>query len=148
MTNPFEDIATKASRPMQKKLQRQAKQPMVPTAMEKKQYDKAKQLLLFKKWKREIRQGLIDGDYGSEIVQLLKLLRRTPDSDVLVRYVQNSKWLIEADKKVRSTILSWIADAIMRWDIRHGRPPFNDSLPWEPDTPFVAIRKILVWEER
>lgn len=143
-TNPFEDVGASASRPTRKKIERAAKQPMVPSAREKKQYDKAAQLLLFRQWKREIRRGLVEGIYGPEIVQLLRLLRRIPDEAVLVEFVQRADWLLKSDLEVRYNVLSYIGHAMMRWNIRHGLPPFNDSLPGEPDSAFIAIRRLLV----
>lgn len=145
MSNPFEEVANEASRPTQIKMARAAKQPMVPSPREKDQYDKAKQLQLFKQWKKEIRSGLASGDYGPEIVQLLRLLRRIPDEDVLIRFVQQ-RWLAEATLEVRYNILSYIDHAMMRWNIRHGLPPFNDSLPDQPDSAFIIIRKLLVFD--
>jgi len=144
MSNPFEDMAEQATRKMRKRIERQAIQPMVPTPMEKAQYDKNKQLQLFKKWKREIREGMSRGIYGTEIITLLKLLRKTPDSTVLVQFVQKSKWLLDADIETKYSILGYIGDAMIRWNIRHGLPPMNDSLPDEPDTPFIVIRKLLM----
>src|SRR3954465_10552346 len=110
-TNPFEEVATSASRPTQKKM---ARAPT--TAREKDQYDKAKQLQLFKQWKREIRQGLAEGIYGPEIIQLLRLVRRRPDEDVLIRFVQQ-RWLQKATLEVRYNILSYIDHTMMRWNI-------------------------------
>jgi hypothetical protein len=146
-TNPFEDLADSASRPTRKKMQREAvktaRQPMVPTAMEKKQRDKGIQMRLFLKWKREIRQGMIDGDYGPDIVQLLRLLRTIPDSDVLVNFVKNSKWLLQSDQRIKDNVLGYIMSCMARWNVRHGLAPLNDSLPHEPDSPSVIVLKLL-----
>lgn len=147
MTNPFEDLASSASRPTRIKMEaaarRAARQPMVPTPREKEQYDRQKQMLRFLKWKKEIRQGLIDGTYGPEIVQLLRLLRTIPDSDVLVRFVKRTYWLRHADQKVKDNVLGYILDCMARWNVRHGLAPFNDSTPWQPDNTSVIVMKLL-----
>lgn len=142
MSNPFEDIASQASRPTQRKM---ARQPMVPSPMEKSIYDKAKQLRLFKKWKRQIREGMNRGDFGIEIIALMKLLRKLPDGKTMITWLtsKEQKWILTAPKETRYEILGWIGDAMMRWNIRHGLPHFNDSLPSEPDSPSVTIRKLL-----
>jgi hypothetical protein len=119
-------------------------QPMKPSAMEKNMYDKAKQLTLFRKWKCEIRQSIIDGKYQVEIIMLLRLLRRTPDAGRLLQWINDAKWLLDADLKVRQNVLSWIDDALVRYHVRHGLAPYNDGLPGEDDPPFVVARKLLV----
>lgn len=145
MSNPFEDIATQASRPTQRKMAREDKQPMVPSPMQKAIYDRAKQLNLFKKWKRQIREGMNRGDFGVEIVDMLRLLKKLPDGNTMVDWLRHEKqkWILMSPKETRYEILGWFGDAMMRWNIRHGLPHFTDSLPEEPDSPSVKIRKLL-----
>lgn len=144
MNNVFEDLAAaNATRPMQVKLRRIAKQPMVPTEREKKQYDKQKQMQLFKRWKREIRQGLVEGIYGPEIIMLLRFLRKVPEPEALIAWIKGSKWLLEGESIVKQNVMSYINSTLERWYIRHGEPPFNDSLWDEPDSPSVTIFKLL-----
>lgn len=113
--------------------------------MEKSIYDRAKQLNLFKRWKREIREGMKRGDFGIEIIELMKLLRKIPDGKSIVTWLMlpQQSWILTAPKETRYEIQGWIGDAMMRWNIRHGLPHFTDSLPEESDSPSVQIRKLL-----
>lgn len=143
MSNPFEDMASQATRPAQKRMAREDRQPMVPSPIEKKLLQQRKQFNLFKQWKREIREGMTRGTYGPEIIELFKMLRRNPETGDMVRWVRKAKWLLKSNDEVKLTILGYIEHSIIRWNVRHGKPPFNDSLPWEPDCPSVIIRKLL-----
>lgn len=142
--NPFSGMAGNATRHTQKKIERAAKQPMVPTPREKDQYDKRKQLQLYKQWKRRIREGLAAGDYGVEVIMLMRLLRRTPDAATLLAWVQGSKWLLNATEQVRYEILGYIGHSLIRWNIRHGLPPFDDALPGMPLDDGLKIRNLLI----
>jgi hypothetical protein len=120
---------------------------MVPGPAEKAQIERTAQLKLYRIWKGQIRQGLLDGEFAPEIVQLLRLLRRLPEPDVLMRFVEGATWLRNGSQVMRYAALDYIDHSLMRWRIRQGLPPFDDGLPTEPDTPFVTIRKMLAREE-
>lgn len=117
--------------------------PKILSPLEKKLFEQSEQLKMFRKWKNEVREGLKTGEYGPEIVTILRLLKKLPDAAVLINVVHNAIWLRNANEHIRMNVLSYIDAAMMRWNIRNGYPVFNDSLPGEPDSPFIIIRKLL-----
>lgn len=143
MTNPFEDLAASGTgtKHVRKKI---ARQPMMPTEREKEQLDQKKQFGLYLKWKREIRRGMAEGDYGPEIVGMLRFLRKIPDGPTVVTWINDQQWLVKGNLKLRYFAHSCISHMMMRWNIRHGIAPLNDSLPWQPDSPSVTVRKLLL----
>lgn len=144
MSNPFESLSDNATRHTRRKIERENKAPMVPSPAEKAQRERAEQVAQYKRWKAEVRRGMAAGIYGPEIIMLFRLLRRFPSSQQLVDWVQGSQWLLDASRDTRREVMGWIGAAIMRWNIRHGLPPFDDGLPHEPDTPYVQIRRLLI----
>lgn len=145
MSNPFEDAASTATRHTRRKFERISKsQPMVPTPAEKAVREQAEQLKQFRRWKKQIREGLLSGEYAPEITGLLRLIRHVPEPDVLVRFVRNAKWLLQSNEVMRYAAMGYIDHAISRWRVRHGLAPFDDGLPGEPDTPFVVVRRLLM----
>lgn len=127
---------------------RRAAQPMKPSPLEQKVYDKREQLARYRKWKIEVRQALERGDYGPEVIALLKILR-SPKARDLVAYVQGAKWMQQCTRDVRLTLLGYINHAITRHRIRNGYPPMDDPIPsfdGTPDPPenaFLIIRRLL-----
>jgi hypothetical protein len=143
--NPFEAVGKTASRRAQRQMQVRA--PMVPTPLQKKLRDQSQQLKRFRAWKREIRAGLLSGEYAPEIIQLLRLLRKLPEPDVIVYFVRHAQWLQNGSKPMRFAVFEYISHAMIRWRVRHGLPPFDDGLPGEiPEAPFITIRKLLARE--
>jgi len=136
--NPFIDQAKAFHQPKEPKT---ARQPMVLHGLEKKQAEKAKQLKHYREWKAQVRDGIARGDYGDEIIELFKVLRRP--GLAVAEYVQQATWLLSCTLDVRLTLLSYIDHAMTRQNIRSGLPTFNDALPWEPPTPFLLIRHYL-----
>src|SRR5258708_26301486 len=123
--------------------------PMVKHGLEKEQIEKAKQLMRYRKWKAEVREGMSRGDYGNEIITLLKQMRCPSRGKELVEYVQSAKWLMKCSLETRLTLLGYIDDAMIRHAIRNGYPPFDDAIPAFDDNPgesptaFLIIRKQL-----
>jgi hypothetical protein len=143
--NPFETVGNKASQRQQPPVKK-VKQPMVPSPLERKLYDQSQQLKRFREWKREIRSGLLTGDYAPEITQLLKLLRKLPEPDVIVRFIQDAQWLRNGSAVMRHAVFEYVDAAMIRWRVRHGLPSFDDGLPDEPPSAFVTIRRLLAQE--
>lgn len=142
--NPFEAEGERATKHARRKMEpKQVKPPMVLSPLERKLKDQGDQLKRFRLWKRQIKEGLTTGDYAPEIIMLLRYLRKLPAPDELLRLVASSQWLIDGSANMRMSVLEYIDAAIIRWRIRHGLSPFDDGLPDEPDTPFVAIRRLL-----
>jgi hypothetical protein len=138
---PVKYARAAAERREAKKAARAAIPPMVKRGLELKQEQTKKQLQRYKKWKAEVREGMSRGDYGSEIVDMFKVLRKRSS---ILEYVRASPWLLACSVEVKLTLLGYIDHSLIRYDVRAGYPPFNDSLPHEPDTPFIEIRRLLM----
>lgn len=141
-TNPFENLASTVNRTKQRC---NPKPPMKPSPLQQKLRDQSQQLKRFRAWKREIRAGLLSGEYASEIVQLLRLLRRLPEPEVIIRFVRNSQWLLNGNKTMRYSCFEYIDHVMTRWRVRRGLPPFDDGLFGETSH-FVTIRQLLAQE--
>lgn len=131
-----------------KEAKRAAMPPMVKRGLEKKQEEKAKQLVRYREWKKEVKEGMSRGDYGDEIIDLFKRLRHPDKAAELVDYVLNAKWMLLCSMDTRTTLLGYIDHMLVRHNIRMGYPPIDDSLPeWMGDTrppnAFQVIRKYL-----
>jgi hypothetical protein len=128
------------------------KAPKVLSPLEKKLFEQSEQLRFFRKWKREIKEGMKTGEYGPEVIELFRLIKKLPSTKVLIDWVRSSPWLEKASIEIRHNVLSYIDAAFIRWNIRNGYPPMNDSLdlgfddgqPWEPDSAFIIIRNIIL----
>lgn len=153
MTNPFETYAeTAIVSPRRARIRAQerrqegsqSRSAPAQAALDKKQEEQAAQLRIYRAWKREIRDE-IRRKYGREFKDLMRLLRNLPLSrhDELADHVEGATWLIRSDLTTRLATLSYIDSAIVRSNIRDGRPPFDDPLWDEPTTPFLRIRRVL-----
>ena len=93
---------------------------------------------------RQRREDLLNGPHGQEIQKLLSVLEDLSLSPpmALVDMVERSP-LRHADYTTRHDVLSLISTAIMRFRIREGLPPFDDSLWSEPPTVFEQTRYLL-----
>lgn len=123
-----------------KEATRAAKAPMVKRGLEKEQIEKAKQLVRYRQWKAEVREGMSRGDYGIEIIELLKHLRHPSRIADLVNYILSADWLLKCSLETRATLLGYIDHALVRHQVRNGYPPFDDAILDEPRTPFLVIR--------
>jgi hypothetical protein len=141
--NPFEDLVSSATKHTRKKIERANRQPMVPSPVEKAVMEKRELLSLYKKWKAMIRRGMAQGLYGPEIIGLFRMLRKTPSPQQMADWVRSQQWLLNASTDTKYAVLGWIDEILMRWNVRHGLPPLDDSLPWEPDNPAVQVLKLL-----
>jgi hypothetical protein len=130
-----------------KEARRAATPPIIKRGLEKEQEEKSKQLKRYRLWKAQVREGMSRGDYGIEIVELLKHLRHPSQTENLVSYILSAKWLMRCSLDTRETLLGYIDDALVRHAIRNGYPPFDDPLPeWMgggPPNAFLIIRKHL-----
>lgn len=108
--------------------------PMVKHGLEKEREEKSKQMMRYRKFKAEVREGLQRGDYGPEIIELFKLLRRRTHICDIVAYVLSASWMLKCSFYVRETLLGYISNAMMLFNIRNGYPPFDDPITigdWE-----------------
>jgi len=129
MSAPVRRAREAAERRLLKKAEKQHAAPMMPSPMEKKMWEKAKQLQFYRQWKAEIREGLKRGDYGPEIIGLFKILRKISKARDLVTYVENSRWLLDAPGRVQLAVYGYISHAIMLHRERNGYSPFDDAMP-------------------
>jgi hypothetical protein len=150
VTNPFEAqglrqvvAATKAKYRAAEK--RAAKAPMVPTPAEKKMADQYEQVRHYYRWKRSLIRTQLMGSQKDQWKTLTRLLRTMTieDSGNLIGYVQNAQWIHELDVEAKHVLLSVVASAIVRLRIINGYDPFDDGIPGEGPTAFIAIRDML-----
>ncbi len=122
----------------------EADAPMVASAADKDMWEKSQLLRQYNAAIRQRRADLLAGPHGKEIGELLSLLENLAGSSpiALVRFVTEAIWLREADEDTRFGALSLISTEIMRYRVRQGLPPFDDSLPFSDEQPtaFEQIR--------
>lgn len=123
----------------------EADAPMVASPADKKMFEQAQQMKRYRAAVRQRRDDLLAGPYGANIRALEKLLNDLSGSSpiALVKYVQRAAWLRNAGDDTRHHVLSLVAEAIIRFRVRNGLSPFDDSLLDEPPTSFEQIRSIL-----
>jgi len=145
MNNPFEAVSARQTTAYTKARlraaeKRAAKAPMKLTEQEQKQKDDARQVRLYRRWKRgqirEFRQR------NPQVFRdLRRLLRNTTlyNSELLLRFSRYHLRQLKshADRSIALNMIGW---AIARLRIRNGYPPFDDSLPDELPTVFEIIR--------
>ena len=145
MNNPFEAVSARQTTAYTKARlrtaeKRAAKAPMKLTEQEQKQKDDARQVRLYRRWKRgqirEFRQR------NPQVFRdLRRLLRKTTlyNSELLLRFSRYHLRQLKshADRSIALNMIGW---AIARLRIRNGYPPFDDSLPGEDPTVFEIIR--------
>ena len=145
MNNPFEAVSARQTTAYTKARlrtaeKRAAKAPMKLTEQEQKQKDDARQVRLYRRWKRgqirEFRQR------NPQVFRdIRRLLRNTTlyNSELLLRFSRYHLRQLKshADRSIALNMIGW---AIARLRIRNGYPPFDDSLPGEDPTVFEIIR--------
>jgi hypothetical protein len=145
MSNPFEAVSARQTTAYTKARLRAAekratKAPMKLTEQEQKQKDDARQVRLYRRWKRgqirEFRQR-----NPQVFSDLRRLLRNTTlhNSELILRFSRYHLRQLKshADRSIALNMIGW---AIARLRIRNGYPPFDDSLPGEDPTVFEVIR--------
>jgi hypothetical protein len=126
---------------------RRARQPMVEGPAEKAIREQAEQLKHYNRWKRQVEEGVRRGEYADWLNFFVKnVLIPLPEPSVILFYVQNAPWMINADDATREVCLGYISEAITRWRIRHGLPSYDDGFYDEPPSEFVLIRRLLTKE--
>lgn len=115
-----------------------------PSAFEKKQQEQAKQLKIYREWRRTLRKSIV-AEHGSDFAALVRMIRNShPDKEAAIHdHVVRSEWLLSADLDTRLATLSYIDSAFAAGRIRDGRPPIDDPVFDEPLSPFLKIRKLL-----
>jgi len=115
-----------------------------PSPLQKKQAEKAELLKLYRKWRRGIKEKIIEV-HGADFAALMRLLRNLnwSSAERVVEFVRGAQWLIDADAETRFQTINFIDSSFCRSRIREGLAPIDDGLFDEPPTPFLKIRKLL-----
>jgi hypothetical protein len=155
VTNFFEQVAERQLSSAAKTKERVARQwadkraererkIMAPTPLEKKQRDAAIQLGFYRKWRSEVKKGILER-HGSDFAALVRLLRALPwgRADEVVEFVRNAAWLRRADEQTKFATLSYIDQALILSRIRHGIAEIDDGCLDEEPGHFIRIRRIL-----
>ena len=119
--------------------------PLKLSAAEQDIAGQSRQLRAYRRHQREqVRLHLMQ-PHEAEWRELARWLARMTldDGDVLVEYVRNARWLLEAEMATRQAALSEISRRLITLRLINGYPPIDDALPGEPDTPFQVIRDML-----
>lgn len=148
-SNPFEAMA-EAQMPSPLKAKHRAIEKREATRLRKlsplevKQQDQARQLKLYRQYRRTLRKAIVD-KHGSDFAALIRLIRNShPEKEAAIHdHVASSGWLLGADLDTRMATLSYIDSAFVVGRIRDGRPPIEDPVFDEPLSPFLKIRKLL-----
>lgn len=147
--NAFLDVAdqqmTNAVKVKHRVAEARVAKQMVVSPAEKKMRDQERMVRFWKAYRREAQDELKVSPFAKEIAGLRTFIRTmTPQSaPALVRLIQNSVWLKDADADTRYRLLTVVSDGIRRLREKHGMPPFDDALPGEPLTAYDQIKEIL-----
>lgn len=156
MTNFFEQVAdSQTVSPVKAKMaaaeRRQAKKEerangvlAKPTWQELKREEDAVLAKLYRRWRAGVKAEVVAANVPG-FANLLRLIRKLDWANAprVVDFVESAEWLHHADENTRLETLRFIEDSFCRSRVRHGLPTFDDALPGEPLTPFLAIRKRL-----
>jgi hypothetical protein len=120
----------------------QADAPMVASPQEKEQQERQQLLRQFNKAMTDRRRTLLEGKYRDEVRGLVQFLDTLDMNSApgLMSYLAKCQWFQHCDYGTRFDILSVIDLAIVRFRVRSGQPPFDDSIDPEPPTAFQVIR--------
>ena len=111
----------------------------------KKLADDARLLRAWKKFHREEREAVLAGPHAavlSELFRMFKNLQHVQPSQ-LIGFVDSIDWS-SIDYVTRLTVLHEINNAITSYRLKRGLEPIDDALPGDPDTPFRAIKAIVL----
>lgn len=150
--NPFENLAdvqmsgaAKAKGRARDRAEKRAEEKLrPPTPLELKRMEDAELAKLYRAWKREERAEMVEahGKGMKELISLLRGLHASSFHDVF-EYIRTCRWLLDADDQTKKFVLGAIDAAMVRANIRDGRPPLDDPLWDQPPSPWIKIRKLL-----
>lgn len=113
------------------------------TAAEKALQERDDLFKLWRIWRRERIETLLNGPYGEAARDLITFLETMSleDQPRLVQFIRNSVWR-RADPDTRFQVLSLINIVITTLRERAGLPPIDDALPFSDETSgsFLVIR--------
>jgi|SRR6185437_12203844 len=116
-----------------------------PTPLQLKQMDDAVLLKMYRDWRREIKQKIVE-THTTNFAALMRLLRNLDwnRAEDVVEYVRDAAWLLRSDEGTRLATLSYIDGSLIRSRIRHGIAPIDDGFLDEPPDVFIRVRRIMV----
>jgi muconolactone delta-isomerase len=144
--NPFEQLAAEQTSNPVKAKQRAAEKRRAKSAQaEKELEDEGKLLVLYRRYKRQQVQSLLNGPRGPQVSALAAIMRTMTleSAPGLIRYARGSAWVTELSTDEKHILLGMIGRAITKVREKAGLPPFDDGLPGEPPKAFERIKTIL-----
>jgi hypothetical protein len=105
----------------------------------------AKMFRAWKKFHRDEREAVLAGPHGavlSELFRMLKNLEHMQPSQ-LIGYAQSINWAV-IDYDTKLVVVHELNNAITTLREKHDLEPIDDGLPGDPDTPFRAIKTIVL----
>lgn len=115
-----------------------------PSPLELKQQEDAILAKMYRAWKREIRQELVQA-HGRDFADLMRLLRNLswPSAQGVLDYLEGAMWLRRADMNTRFATLGYITSSFLRARVRHGLPPFDDGMWDDPPSIEMQAKRLL-----
>jgi hypothetical protein len=114
------------------------------TAAEKALAERDDLLRLWKKWRHERLETLLNGPHAAAAQELVAFLQTMTlnDGARLVKFIRAAGWE-RANADTKFEVLSLINITITSLRERAGLDPFDDPLPHEPPSTFLSLRELL-----
>ena len=112
---------------------------MRKTQQQKALAEKRIELRLWKKWRRERIEGVLDGPFGEPTRALLAFCKTMTTPTALINLVKAGPWS-NASPDVRFEILALVDAVIVKRREKMGLAPFDDGLPGQPENTFLILR--------
>lgn len=97
---------------------------------------------LWKRWRRERLEALLNGPYGEAVRALLIFTKTMATPSALLDFIARGPWA-DANADVRFEILALVDAMVVRRRESLGLVPFDDALPGQPDSLFLLLRELL-----
>lgn len=115
-----------------------------PSPLELKQQEGAILAKMYRQWKRQIKQELVEA-HGADFAVLMRLLRNLSWSEAqkVLDYLEGAMWLRRADLGTRFATLGYITSSFLRARVRHGLAPFDDGMWDDPPSIEMQAKRLL-----
>ena len=97
------------------------------------------EFLLWKRWRHERLDALLNGAYGAAANDLLEFLKTMQSPSQLIAFIDGGPWA-RADRNTRFKILALLDAVIIKQREKRNLDPFDDALPGQPDNVFLILR--------
>lgn len=145
--NFFDEIAdAQIAAPVKRKLTKAEERSLKARAAERELKDEQKLGKLYRRWRREKRDALLNDPHGAAIADLLSFMAgMTLDAaPALIERVRAAGWIRDLSADQRFDLLFLIGNGIASCRVRHGLTPFEDEIPWtQAPKAFAQIKTIL-----